>query len=70
MTYIYFQDDTWPWHIVRWDGKGLMEEYRRGQGWVENRECFGILAGVDPYYTRITEEEALRIIQELEQKNL
>lgn len=61
----YWQSDSFPHYIVR-DNDGIMEDYKKGRGWAENADRIDIICGVDPYYTQISEQQARKIIQELE----
>ena len=63
--YIYWQSDDYPNYLVR-QNKGLFEDYKKGRGWKENSERCDIVCGIDPYYTQISEEEAFKIIKDLE----
>ena len=64
MMNIYWQSDVNKNVIVR-ETESTFEQYYLGEGWKENRERFDIIAGVDPYYSVITEEEAMKIIEEI-----
>ena len=61
---IYWQSDGLKNYIVRQKG-GLFEDYKKGRGWMENANRFDIISGIDPYYTEISEKEALKIINNI-----
>jgi hypothetical protein len=63
--YIYWQSDDCKTYIVR-QNEGLFENYIKGKGWIENPDRFDIISGIDPYYTSISEEQVLKIIDEYE----
>jgi len=63
--YVYYQSYDFPNYLVR-ECDALFEEYQKGIGWVENRERIDIISGIDPFYSRITEAVAKRIIRAIE----
>ncbi len=67
MKFVYWQSDIDKRRIVRQD-LGIFEQYYKENCWVENPERFDIVAGIDPYYTETTEEEAMQIIEEIERE--
>lgn len=63
--YVYYQSYDFPNYLVR-EHDSLFEEYKIGVDWVENRERIDIISGIDPFYARITEAVAKRIIRVIE----
>lgn len=67
--YTYYQDDDNPFLIVRHDSeRATFERFVSGKGWIEDREWVGIWTGEYPYFSAISEEDALKIVRELEER--